>query len=507
MPLFFGAYFLMPGRTAKNLLLLVASLGFYAWGEPVYVALLLVSIVVNWILGLLVRPAEAQAPQDGKDDSRAPGRRGVLVAAVVFNLLLIGFFKYEGFFADTLNGIAGTTLLPNLELPLPVGISFYTLQALSYVVDVYRGDVAAQRNPLYLGMYIACFPQLVAGPIVRYQDIQDRIVQRQETLANAADGLRLFIVGLSKKVLLANTCAILATRMVHMDGAEIGVVGAWAGLAAYTFQIYFDFGGYSDMAIGLGRMMGFEYLRNFNYPYIATSITEFWRRWHISLSSFFRDYLYIPLGGNRCSTARWVFNLLVVWALTGLWHGAAWNYVLWGLYYGVLLIGERLLWGEALAKAPKVVGHLYTIFVFTFGWSFFWITDPGELFSFWRAMFGAFGTTGTSTLWDLTAWEYWPLFVICAVAASPIVPLCKERILAFVENRPAADIFEAGVANTGYHESENLCAFDARPASTSRAAMLRVAQLLYSIVLAILLLMCIAGIVSGSFNPFIYFQF
>ena len=497
MPLFFIGYFIMPKRAAKNVWLLIASLFFYAWGEPVYVLLMVASILVNWALGLAT----------GAAASRQHRKRILLVAAVVFNCLVIGFFKYEGFIATNLNTLLGADIVPDLELPLPIGISFYTLQALSYVIDVYRGQVGPQRNPLYLGMYIACFPQLIAGPIVRYQTIQNQVVGRKETLSDFADGMRLFTVGLAKKALLANTVAILAEKMVTMGGPEIGAVGAWAGLIAYTFQIFFDFSGYSDMAIGLGRMMGFSYLRNFNYPYISRSITEFWRRWHISLSTFFRDYVYIPLGGSRCSKARNILNIAVVWTITGLWHGAAWNYVGWGVYYGALLICEKFVWGNALAKAPAPVGHLYTIAVFVFGWSFFWITDPSQLLPYWQALAGQFGPTGTSTLWELTAWEYWPVFVICAIASTPICPFLKERLLAWVEGRPAEKIRENGIANPRQTSTEGLCALDGNPVSPARARVLCAAQVAYDLALLALLLASCASVVSGSFNPFIYFQF
>ncbi|MGI6221351.1 MAG: MBOAT family O-acyltransferase [Coriobacteriales bacterium] len=395
-----------------------------------------------------------------------------------------------------------------MQLPLPIGISFYTLQALSYVVDVYREEVSAQRNILYLGMYIACFPQLIAGPIVRYSTIQDQVIGRRETIACAADGLRLFIIGLAKKALLANTCAILATKMLAMGGPSIGAVGAWGGLIAYTFQIFFDFSGYSDMAIGLGRMMGFSYLRNFNYPYISKSITEFWRRWHMSLSTFFRDYVYIPLGGSRVSSRRYVFNILVVWAITGLWHGAAWNYVGWGVYYGVLLVCEKFLWGKALNRAPNIIGHIYTIAIFTFGWSFFWITDPGQLIPYWKALVGVFGTTGASTFWELTVWEYWPIFIICAAASVPIVPWVKERLVAWAEKRKATSVFaEGGLAHARTNASDTLCIFSAKPSSRTRSISFRAIRILVDIILVALLIASAISIVSGSFNPFIYFQF
>ena len=298
MPVCFALYFLCPGRKAKNTWLLLASLFFYAWGEPVYVLLMVCSIFMNWVFGIAIGRAAGEGAEGSGVGAPHNGReRLLLLAACVFNILVIGFFKYEGFVAENVNLLVGSPLVPDLELPLPIGISFYTLQALSYVIDVYRREVEPQRNVLFLGMYIACFPQLIAGPIVRYQTIQQQVLGRRETLDGFSSGLRLFIVGLSKKVLLANTCAILADQMLSMGGGSIGAVGAWGGLIAYTFQIFFDFSGYSDMAIGLGRMMGFKYLRNFNYPYISKSISEFWRRWHISLSTFFRDYIFIPLGG------------------------------------------------------------------------------------------------------------------------------------------------------------------------------------------------------------------
>ena len=493
MPLFFLGYFIMPKRALKNGWLLLASLVFYAWGEPVYVALMIVSIIVNWLFALAL-------------GGKRRGRGLLLVAACTFNILVIGFFKYEGFLAGIVNSAAGTEIIPNLSLPLPIGISFYTLQALSYVIDVYRNEVEPQRNVFYLGMYIACFPQLIAGPIVRYQTIQDQVLNRRETLADFSSGLRLFIVGLGKKVLLANTVAILATHMLEMGGPQIGAVGAWGGLIAYTFQIFFDFSGYSDMAIGLGRMMGFKYLRNFNYPYISRSITEFWRRWHISLSTFFRDYIYVPLGGSRCSRGRWVFNIVVVWAVTGLWHSAAWNYVLWGVYYGALLIVEKLWLGRVLDRLPRIVGHVWCIAVFIFGWSFFWITDSSALVQYWQALGGAFGATGTSTFWQLGVWEYWPVFVICIVASTPIVPYLKHRIVAFLEGRRPEPFSEKGIVNAKAIQADTLCVFEPKVVG-SRKGFARVITCAGDLALIAILVLAAISIVSGSFNPFIYFQF
>ena len=496
LPVFFCVYFALPTLFARNCWLLLASLVFYSWGEPVYVALMVVSIVLNWGLGLAIGNAEG--------DSRK--RRTLLILAVVANLGIIGFFKYEGFIADLVNGVLGASVVPNLMLPLPIGISFYTLQALSYVVDVYRAHVEPQQSPLLIGMYIASFPQLVAGPIVRYSTICDQVLDRRETLAGFAAGLRLFIIGMAKKTLLSNVMAILATDMLAMGGAKIGAVGAWSGLLAYTFQIYFDFAGYSDMAIGLGRMMGFEYLRNFNYPYISTSITEFWRRWHISLSSFFRDYVYIPLGGSRCSAGRNALNIAIVWALTGLWHGAAWNYVGWGVYYGALLLLEKYVWGRALKRAPRPLRHVYTIAVFVFGWSFFWITDAPALVSFWKALGFSYGLTGSSTLWELEAWEYLPVFLTCVLAATPIAPFVKERVLAWLERRPAGSVME-GVCNPRHSSVIGLAEFVAQPQGRTRAIAYQVLAVCYDAVLVALFVASVASIVSGSFNPFIYFQF
>ena len=493
MPLFFAVYFLIPKRGLKNIWLLVASLVFYAWGEPVYVFLMIVSITVNWLLALSF-------------GERGDRRKLLFLIAVVFNILVIGFFKYEGFVAGIINSAVGSAVVPDLHLPLPIGISFFTLQALSYVIDVYRGEVKPQRNLLFLGMYISCFPQLIAGPIVRYQTIQDQILNRKETLADFTSGLRLFIIGLGKKVLLANTVAILATQMLDLGGASIGAVGAWGGLIAYTFQIFFDFSGYSDMAIGLGRMMGFKYLRNFNYPYISRSITEFWRRWHISLSTFFRDYIYIPLGGSRVSSGRWVFNIVVVWAITGLWHGAAWNYVLWGVYYGALLVLEKLWLGRLLERLPSFVGHIWCIAVFVFGWSFFWITDSSALVQYWQALGGAFGATGTSTFWQLGVWEYWPVFAICIVASTPVIPFIKYRLTAYLEGRKAGSFAKEGLANPRHIQADDVCVFEP-DVLASRKGLYTAISWAVDIALVIMLLLAAISIVSGSFNPFIYFQF
>ncbi len=501
LPIVLFLYFVIPPRWAKNILLLMVSLVFYAWGEPVYVLLMIVSIAFNWLFAVLIHRSERH-------------RKLYLVLAVAANLSILGFYKYESFLASIVNDLLGAPVVPDLSLPLPIGISFYTLQALSYVIDVYRKTTPYQRNPFYLGMYIALFPQLIAGPIVRYSTIQDQIEHRRETLEKFVSGFRLFAIGLAKKVLLANVVAILATKMLELGGAQIGAIGAWAGLIAFTFQIFFDFSGYSDMAIGLGKMFGFEYLRNFNYPYISKSVTEFWRRWHISLSSFFRDYLYIPLGGNRVSRSRWVFNLMVVWFLTGFWHGAAWNYIFWGLYYGAILIVEKLWLGRALDRLPAVVGHLYTIVVFLFGWYFFWIEDVGMLAEYGKALLGCYGASGTLSLFELTAWEYWPVFVVCALASTPLVPYLRFALFNWVTQEHRGGFLANDIANAKYLEVAELCnptpwleRAESSGASQKRLIVFRCVYFLADIACLALVLLSVFSVVSGSFNPFIYFRF
>lgn len=499
LPVVLAVYFLVPSRAAKNVLLLAASLVFYAWGEPAYVLLMIASMAANWLFGLKV-------------DQERPNRRLWLAASLVFNLAVLGFFKYEGFLAHNVNAIVGATVIPDLELPLPIGICFYTLQAVSYVIDVYRGHVAPQRNALYLGMYIAMFPQLVAGPIVRYSTIEEQVLDRREDLRGFSQGVRLFAVGLAKKCLLANTAAILADQMLA-DGGSVGAVGAWAGIVAYTFQIFFDFSGYSDMAIGLGMMFGFRYLRNFNYPYIAKSATEFWRRWHISLGSFFRDYVYIPLGGNRRGKSRWLINLMIVWGLTGVWHGAAWNFVLWGLFYGALLIVEKLWLLRRMERLPAVLQHLYGIAVFMFGWLIFWIEDPAAFGEYLLALGGAFGATGTSTVWELNVWAYWPVLLICAVASTPVLPWLRAKVVAWASGRSARGFLEDDLPGEKRLSVDGLCDtrawFDALPSDARRSGRLAVQALAIAADVGALALLALSilSVVAGTFNPFIYFRF
>ena len=437
-------------RPLRNAALLLFSLLFYAWGEPVYVFLMLAVIVLNYLAGLRLRCFPADT---------APGRRRlVLILAVAADLAILGFFKYSGFFTELLNTAAGLHL-PVPQIVLPIGISFYIFQSMSYVIDVYRGDADAQRNILSFGTYVALFPQLIAGPIVRYRDIALQLTGREETVSLFASGAVKFIYGLAKKVLLANQMGLLADRMLLREG---GTLSAWVGMAAYTLQIYFDFSGYSDMAIGLGRMFGFRFLKNFDYPYISQSITEFWRRWHMSLSSWFKEYVYIPLGGNRKGLFRQCLNLLIVWLLTGLWHGASLNFVLWGLYYAVFLILEKLLFGRLLRLLPGLLRHLVTLLIVAFGWGIFYYTDVEQWFCFLRRL----------CLWSSGSGEalrcmlaYIPVFYIACFAATrrPIRAILRIRNGAF--------------------------------------AFLEIPWLV------ILFLLCTSVLVSQGYNPFIYFRF
>ena len=388
-----------------------------------------------------------------------------LVVAVVVNLLPLLYFKYADFLVANFNALFHARL-PAPHVPLPIGISFYTFQAISYVVDLYRGEIHAQANPLYYGMYHTLFPQLVAGPIVRYKTIETEVDARQESLGDFAAGLRRFAVGLGKKVLIANNLAVAAEHLLAMEPQRIGALPAWFGILAYTFQIYFDFSGYSDMAIGMGRMFGFHFMENFNYPYISRSVTEFWRRWHMSLSTFFRDYVYIPLGGNRVSPARWVLNLIFVWGLTGLWHGANWNFMFWGLYYGVLLVCEKLVWGSLLERLPRLLQHLYTILAFILGWVIFRIEDSSRLLPWFTTLLGMHGAGDLSFLNLMNLLHYWPWLVVAAVGSTPLA----AGLLVRCERSP-----RLAYALDGW--------------------------------LAVVAGWSVLSLLMGTFNPFIYFRF
>lgn len=378
LPVVLGLYYLIPGR-GKNVVLLLASILFYAWGEPIYVVLMLFSCVFNYVCGLDI----------GKDRGN---KKLKLAFAVAVNLVILAFFKYWGFLLENINALPFLDI-PYHELALPVGISFYTFQAISYLVDVYREEVEPQKNLLDFSLYLSMFPQLVAGPIVKYHDIAEQLRNRVLTFDNIVAGTPQFLRGLTKKVLIADTLGLAFSEICGLGIENLACVTAWVGIIAYTLQIYFDFSGYSDMAIGLGRMFGFEFQPNFNHPYVSKSVTEFWRRWHMSLSTWFRDYVYIPLGGNRVKPSRHIFNMLVVWTLTGLWHGAAWNFVAWGFYYGVILVFEKYVIGKYLEHLPSPLRVIITLLVAVIGWVFFSIDSLGDAFTYLGTMF-AFGAGG-----------------------------------------------------------------------------------------------------------------
>lgn len=494
LPLFLLVYFALPWRSVRNVVLLLFSLVFYAWGEPVYVWLMIFSIVMNWGFALAM----------DKKGGSALYRKALLIGSLAINLLILGFYKYESFLAYNINQALGEEFIADLQLALPIGISFFTLQAITYVVDVYRKEVKVQKNPLYLGMYIAMFPQLVAGPIVRYADIELAIDNRKATFAGFAQGLRLFCIGLGKKVLLANTAGTLADSLLTRSAAEIGFVGCFSGVAAYTFQIYFDFSGYSDMAIGLGKMMGFDYPRNFNYPYTSKSATEFWRRWHMSLGSFFRDYVYIPLGGNRVKTPRYILNTMVVWALTGIWHGAAWNFLLWGLYWGILILFEKLFLQKILDRLPSFVSHVWCVVLFFFGWLLFSVTGLENVVQWFCAMFGAYGFTGTSTVWELQSWSYVSLIPIMIIGSLPWAPWLRKKLEAWAEGDPTRKIVAAPAKGNGMVP---LCQAYAPNSVISRKRVVAAVNVVVDIALLGIFVMSCISIVSSSYNPFIYFQF
>lgn len=406
LPITLVLYYLVPWKM-KNMILLLASLFFYAWGEPVYIILMILSIVLNYFCGMDLH--------EKQDDPRL--HKKSLIFAVTANLMILGFFKYYGFLMESLNAVFPFEI-PYRVLPLPIGISFYTFQALSYIIDIYRKKVQPQKNFVYFALYISMFPQLIAGPIVRYVDIEAQLKQRTLSLNRFGNGAMYFICGLGKKVVLANTIGKVYEQVTAMQTGTVSVLAAWVGCIAYAFQIYFDFSGYSDMAVGLGKMFGFDFLRNFNYPYISKSITEFWRRWHISLGTWFREYVYIPLGGNRCNTSRHIMNLLVVWILTGLWHGAAWNFIFWGLYYGVLLILEKYVWGRYVEKLPAAVQHIYTFVLVLIGWVFFFSPSLGSAMNYIGVMFGigAKGFADRQAMFLITT--NWLLLFVCILGAS-----------------------------------------------------------------------------------------
>lgn len=447
-------YFIVPNK-CKNIVLLFSSLFFYGWGESKYVFLMLSVIGCGYILGLLI----------GKYREQKKGKV-FLFLSVIIDVAVLAYFKYADFFIENFNSFTGLQV-PLLKIALPIGISFFIFQILSYDIDVYRGEVKAQRNPMLLATYVAMFPQLIAGPIVRYVDVEKQLRKRTHSIEMAAMGIRRFMAGLAKKVLIAN--ALGECCAIFKDSSEKSVLFFWMYGIAYMLHIYFDFSGYSDMAIGLGKMFGFHFMENFNYPYISESITEFWRRWHISLGSWFRDYVYIPLGGNRVSKSRWIFNIIAVWFLTGFWHGAAWNFIVWGLYFVIFLMLEKFFLGKYLKKA-KVWNHIYVLFFVMIS---FIIFDAVTLKEAWKNIAGLFGV-GTQKLISAESIYYLKNYlltlVIAMVAATPLPGKLYKKM-----------------QNTSFGK--------------------KVVWIAEPVVMAAFLIMITAFLVDGSFNPFLYFRF
>lgn len=452
LPVTLLVYYAVP-RAFKNIFLFLISLLFYGWGEPMFVFLMLASIFINYIHAYLI---------DKHKDNRSFGKK-LVISSVIINLALLGFFKYAGFIGNTLNMVMPFLNIPIISIPLPIGISFYTFQTMSCVIDVYRGDAPAKKNFITFGTYVVLFPQLIAGPIVRYKDVADQLDNRRENMDQFVNGVKLFMVGMGKKILIANQMGLLWDNIRATQSQ--GVLGSWIGIIAYSMQIYFDFSGYSDMAIGLGRMLGFEFLKNFDYPYISKTITEFWRRWHISLSTWFKEYVYIPLGGNRKGVPRQIINLLIVWGCTGFWHGASLNFLLWGLYFGVLLIVEKFVLMRFLQKLPAFIQHIYALFLICIGWVIFYFEDFGEMMNFLGSLFNpACGLIGSDAMHLVLS--YVPLLVVGFLACTPLA----NKIYKKIQGWQYIWIPESGLCLGG-------------------------------------LLLCTASLVSQSYNPFIYFRF
>lgn len=455
LPITFILYYIVPNKF-KNYILLVASMIFYAWGGLLYFPLLLVSIIVNYIFGLKI---------DKYKDNREKDRR-ILIYSIIFNILFLGVFKYSNFLVDNINVLFNTSFnIPTI--PLPIGISFYTFQSMSYVIDVYRGDGRVQRNILNLALYISMFPQLVAGPIVRYETVDRQITERSYSFDKFNFGLERVVKGLFKKVIISNTIGELASLIYALPNSEMTVATAWIGAIAYTFQIYFDFSGYSDMAIGLGKMLGFDFLENFNYPYISKSVSEFWRRWHISLGSWFRDYVYIPLGGSRVGKVKLYRNLAIVWLTTGIWHGASWNFILWGVYFGIFIVLERAFLQKVLNRLPGFIQHIYLMIIVIFGWVIFSQPNLTSAIQYIKIMLGI----GTYSLYNgYTSFyisQYGLILIVAIIASIPIVKYIKK-----ISNKTMKIIV------------------------VSKPILVIVSFLLVTIYL-----------VNSTFNPFIYFNF
>lgn len=460
LPLNLILYYAVPNKTWKNVVLLLFSLFFYSWGEPVWVFLLMLTAFLDYTWAKCIEYFNLTGQQRRK--------KIALIASLVFDLGMLGVFKYSGFVVENINLLTGLSL-PVPQIALPIGISFYTFQTISYVLDVYRGQVAAQKRYYKYLMYLSSYHQLVAGPIVRYSDVAAEIENRTVSAQDFSEGITRFCLGLTKKVVVANVAGSLAGNYLDADLASLSVAGAWFGVLLYTLQIYYDFSAYSDMAIGLGRMFGFHYHQNFNYPYIAKSVTEFWRRWHISLSSFFRDYVYIPLGGKY---RHQIFNICVVWFLTGLWHGASWNFILWGVFYGALLIVEKLGLLKVLEKIPSVFSHLYLLFLTLIGWTIFYTTDLGKLGEYFGVMFGLSGNAFSDPQLSITFMNNLFWLIAAVLFCMPITQLVKRWAQA-----QRSEGVRAGIS------------------------------IVNAIMNVMLLFVCTAMLVGDSYNPFLYFRF
>lgn len=450
-------YYIFP-KKYRNALLFLVSLVFYAWGEPMYVLLMIFSTLTDYFHGFFI-----EKYRGGK------GAKIALVSSIITNILILGVFKYSDFVLLNINNLFGLSIpLPHLKLP--IGISFYTFQTMSYAIDLYRGNAKMQRNIITFGTYVTLFPQLVAGPIVRYSDVDHQLDHRKENINQFADGVQRFVIGMGKKVLFANNIGMVWSQFSAYGVEQMSVLGAWLGIIAYAFQIYFDFSGYSDMAIGLGKMLGFDFLENFNYPYISKSISEFWRRWHISLSTWFKEYVYIPLGGNRSGLSKQLRNILIVWLATGIWHGASWNFLFWGLYYAILLMAEKLFLLKWLKKAPAALCHIYTLLMVLISWVIFAFDDHTMIFKYLGWMFGADGIPLYNNTALFALGSNIIIIVILAFASTPFAANKAKQIFAAKNNM----IVKSVIGNTA---------------------------------LAAILLVCIAYLVDSTFNPFLYFRF
>lgn len=447
LPIFLVCYFIPKNRKVRNIVLLLFSLAFYGYGEPIYLIFMILSIIVNFILAKFM--------------DKSNNRKIWLVLAVVFDLGLLFFFKYSNFFINNINNFFNFNI-KFLSISLPIGISFYTFQSLTYIIDVYRKKTPVQDSIINLGCYISAFPQLIAGPIVRYSTVNEELNERKENVEDFAIGIRRFIIGLAKKAIIANEMAYVSDSIFASSLTEAGFIGIFIGAICYALQLYYDFSGYSDMAIGLGRMLGFHYLENFNYPYIAKSITDYWRRWHISLSSFFRDYVYIPLGGNRCSIPRNIFNIMVVWLLTGFWHGADWNFIIWGLYFGIILIVEKFILKKWIDKMPSFFRHLYTLLLVLFSWIIFYFSDLSLMQEAFKSLFGFNGLGSIALL------NHLQIFKVRTILVFVIAVFASTEVLSKVFKKDTV---------------------------------------VKDVLLMILFIITIVTILASSYNPFVYFRF